>query len=133
MFRKNKKGSAALPVVLALGSLLVFLSLLVSSLAFFELSTQSSLRNSLAAFVASEAGLEDAALRLARNKNFSSSGYQLVLEQGSVIIEVKQDEPGPGQVLDQASGSAKKNFRKVKYIFDLSPYGKLTNWLWQEE
>lgn len=129
----EQRGSAALPAILALSGIIVALGVVISTFSFFETQSAVLSVNSLEAFAVGEAGLEDAAIRLARIKSFAHPGYTLTLGEGSVIIKSEQGAPGAGQVTITSETTVENNIRTLKFVFDVSSYGKLTGWSWMEE
>lgn len=114
----QKNGIAALPLVLMLGGLItvVTTSLLMANL----LSTQSEfgLRLNSQAFAAAQSGIQDALLRIARDKTFASS-YTMNFSDGSTVdVAVCRDAIAPvcvGLGKDRVSATGKSQGRNRKF------------------
>lgn len=118
------RGIAALPLVLMVGGLItaITLALLVANL----LATQSEfgLRLSSQAFTAAQSGVQDAFLRIVRDKTFTGS-YAITFADGSsAAVTVCKDSIAPvcvgvGKDLITALGQAQTRNRKFQAVVDL--------------
>lgn len=115
---KNKNGIAALPLVLMLGGLItaITVSLLMANL----LSTQSEfgLRLNSQAFAASQSGIQDAMLRIIRDKTFASSYTINFADGSSADITVCRDAIAPvcvGLGKDKITSLGKSQGRNRKF------------------
>jgi len=82
MFHYNKiknfrKGVAALITVLSLGGLIFTISMASAILAFWANQNIKSIRDSNKAFYAAYSGLQDAFIKLERNKDYTSNVFNL--------------------------------------------------------
>lgn len=84
------KGAAALPIVLLVGSLLVEIGIAGSFIAYFLGQSGFGVKSSAEALAAAEAGIQDARMRIVRNKNFvpSPNPYTLTIGDDSAQITV---------------------------------------------
>lgn len=71
----DEKGAAMLATVLAVILILLAVGLSMISSGIFEGFMSQTQRDSREAFSAAQSGIQDAMLRVARNKNFSHAGY----------------------------------------------------------
>ena len=92
-----RKGIAALPLVLMIGGLIteVTVALMVSN--FLLIQSETGLRASSEAFLAAQAGYQDAFMRIIRNKEYSGS-YTLTFPNSTVDVTVCSDAPDPACV-----------------------------------
>ncbi len=74
---KSQKGIAALITVLTLGSIIFVVSLTTSLLAFWQGQSADSIKKSTQAYYAAYSGLQDALIKLERNKDFPSGSFPL--------------------------------------------------------
>jgi len=114
----RKNGLAALPLVLMLGGLItaITVSLLMANL----LSTQSEfgLRLNSQAFAASQSGIQDALMRIVRDKTFAGS-YSINFTDGSSVdVIVCRDAIAPvcvGLGKDKVTALGKSQGRNRKF------------------
>jgi len=76
-FCSAKKGVAALVTVLSLGTLIFIISLSTAILAFWSTQNISASQKSLKTYYAAYSGIQDALIKLERNKDYTSSGFNL--------------------------------------------------------
>jgi type II secretory pathway component PulK len=84
----NKKGVAALITVLSLGTLVFIISLATAVLAFWSIKNIDVSQKSLKAYYAGYSGIQDALIKLERNKSFNSSFNLSVNESSDVSVSV---------------------------------------------
>ena len=70
---KKDKGVAALVTVLSLGTLIFIISLATAVLAFWGIKNIDATQKSLKVYYAAYSGIQDALIKLERNKDFNSS------------------------------------------------------------
>jgi uncharacterized protein with GYD domain len=100
MFHYNKiknfrKGIAALITVLSLGGLIFTISMASAILAFWANQNIKSIRDSNKAFYAAQSGLQDALIKLERNKDYTSSVFNLSINgtnDVSVIVSFASNQ-----------------------------------------
>lgn len=134
-----KKGAASLLTILAVASLTLVIGITLSSGGFIESAATGGQVKTDETFAAAQAGLDDALMRLARNKNFVSGGYSLSVGSASVIITVEQIPPSScsgGIGLNQACvisiASLNNKTRRLEMILNIDSGGKLTQQSWKE-
>jgi hypothetical protein len=74
---KNRKGVAALITVLSLGILVFIISLSSVILAFWSIKNVGAGFSGLKTYYASYSGVQDALIKLERNKDYTSTGFNL--------------------------------------------------------
>jgi len=84
------KGAAALPIVLLVGSLLVEIGIAGSFIAYYLSQSGFGVKLSAEALAMTKAGIQDAKMRIVRNKNFipSPNPYTLTIGNNSAQITV---------------------------------------------
>ena len=128
-------GVAALTTLLGISVVIVVLGTALGFLAFFETAISASQMRSQEALLVAQAGISDALLRLAQNKDFSAAptGYTINLSNGTSTIVVTQDQPQTGQVLITSTGEVYNRKRKIEVkvaVDDTS--GQVTIISWRE-
>lgn len=119
MFNKNNKlGIAALPTILILGSIIIDIAIVTAIGIIFLTRSGYGIRLSDEALAAAKAGVQDGILRLARDKNFSST-YQLDVGKRSAEVVICKDLPecgGVGKHKVSATGTAFTKKRKIEAV-----------------
>jgi len=87
-FFKKEKGAATLPVVLLIGGIIVEISIAGAFLAYFLSQSGFGLKLSAEALAAAQSGIEDAKLRIVRDKNFTASPNPYTVDVGNRSAEV---------------------------------------------
>ena len=120
-FSPIRKGQAALSFVFLVGSIVILVGVTLSFLA-------SSFMNSNAGFIAAQralsvakAGANDGYFQLFRNKDFSSAGYAVptnggTLEGTTASVVVTQNSPSTGLVTITSAATISFHTRKVQLI-----------------
>ncbi len=124
-----EKGVAALPMVLLIGGIIVEIALAGAFIAFFASQSGLGIKLSDEALTAAKSGVQDAIIKIIRNKNFSSpSGYVLAVGNRSATIIVCRDSYTVSTACDTASvgrdeiistGSAALKRRKIKTMVNV--------------
>jgi len=107
-YLKEKKASITLPVVLLIGGLIMEIAIAGAFLAYFLGQSGFGLKLSAEALAAARSGVEDARLKIVRDKNFTASPNPYTMAVGSRSAEV----------------TVCKNFRTVSSACDTVMSGK---------
>ena len=92
---KFRKGVAALVTVLSLGSLIFIVSLATTVLAFWAIKNIDATQKSLKAYYAAYSGVQDALIKLERNKDFKTiENFELSVNSANVSVSVSNDLDG---------------------------------------
>ena len=92
---KFRKGVAALVTVLSLGSLIFIVSLATTVLAFWAIKNIDATQKSLKAYYAAYSGVQDALIKLERNKDFETiENFELSVNSANVSVSVSNDLDG---------------------------------------
>lgn len=88
----TNKAMVALPTILFIGGLIVEISLAGIFVSYYLSQSGFGIKRSSEALAAAQAGIEDALLRIVRNKNFlDNDGYELPVGNTSANIVVCRD------------------------------------------
>ena len=113
----RSKGVAALITVLALGGIIFIVSMSTALLAFWSSQNAYASRWSDQAYYAAYSGIQDALIQLERNKDFSSDGYNLsVNESNDVSIVVSNTG---SSVTITATATEKQVEKKLQTVADI--------------
>lgn len=83
-----ERGIAALPTVIVIGTLVLLIVVALISSGMIENAISFGHSQSQEAYVVAELGAQDAIMRIARNKDFESAGYQITVSNGTANITV---------------------------------------------
>lgn len=125
-------GVAMLPMILALSFIILVVVLSLATIGYVETNIGSAQKKADEGFFVASAGVSDALIRIARDKNYSSSGYTLSVGNGSANIVVQKDTPVSGSSTITSTGTVSVSKRKIKMIVNVSSYGKVTTYSWAE-
>ena len=89
--KKYQRGFSLLPVVLVASLIIVEVGIALTFVMYLANSASYDVRLSQEAFFGARSGVSDAFLRIIRDKNFSSSGYNLVVGRVNVNIIVEKN------------------------------------------
>jgi uncharacterized protein (UPF0333 family) len=125
IFKKKfwQKGAMALSSILVLAMILLAVGLAMASSSFIQSSIVSNQNKSISALYIAEAGAKDAMQKLTRNKNYSNTGYNLAIGNGSAGIVVSKDTPSSGQTEILSTGVVGGNTKKIKVILNTDAAG----------
>lgn len=93
--RSARKGVAALITVLSLGVLVFIISLSSVILAFWSVKNAGAGYNGLKTYYAAYSGVQDALIKLERNKDYTSNGFNLSINEiddVSVIVSFASNQ-----------------------------------------
>ncbi len=126
-FPKRTRAAATLPIVLLVGGLAVEIGIAGAFIAYFLSQSSFGIKLSGEALAAARAGIQDARIKIVRNKNFipGSNPYTLNIGNNSAQITVCKDlktvssacdTPMTGKFEITSLGSALTKYRQVKVI-----------------
>lgn len=134
--KKSEKGAAALVSILAILMILLSLGLAIAFSEYVQNDTVANQNRAAQAFYAAEAGIKDASQKITRNKNYSSAGYNLQVENSSAYVVVailsSPTQLTPGQTQITSTGKSENNTKKIAAIFDIDNNGKVIFNNWEE-
>lgn len=89
-FKKNN-GVAALPTMLLIGGIIAEIGIAGAFISYLYSQSSFGIRLSEEALSAAQSGIQDAIIKIIRNKDFSSAGYNLTINNKSANIIVCKD------------------------------------------
>ncbi len=121
--RTKKSAFASLPVILLIGGMLVEIGIAGAFVAYFLSQSGFGVRSSQDAFAASQAGIQDAILRIVRDKNFNPSPnpYSIAVGSNSAQVSVCKDTcAGTNKFQVDSTGSASIKRRKIRAVIGVN-------------
>lgn len=109
------KGVAALITVLSLGGLVMTIALGMAALSFWANQNIRSIRDSNKAFYAAQSGLQDALIKLERNKDYSSTGCNLSINGTNDVSVTMSNSSGLAIATSTASLSSVQKRLEAKF------------------
>lgn len=106
------KAFSLLPTVLIIGIVTIEIGLALSFIIYLANSSSYGARLAQEALFAARAGINDGILRVIRDKDFSSTGYQMTVGRASVEVKVEKNQPVNGQ--DRITATATVILRQKK-------------------
>ncbi|HLC99578.1 MAG TPA: hypothetical protein VJC11_01295 [Patescibacteria group bacterium] len=129
----DQRGVALLPVILVLFGLVAVVGIAIAAVSVSEGLISVTKDASDEAFVIAESGVQDALMKLARDKDFTSGGgYTLSVSGGTATITVTGSVPGTKTIT--STGTLNSKSRRIQAAVTVDANGKITfglNW-WQE-
>lgn len=135
-------GVASLPTIAAVIILILAIAVGITGLALTEAFIAAGQTNSTVAFFYAEAGARDALQRIARDKTFATSSYQISFVTdgctandgcATVTVSTASGTSANPKVIT-SKGQAKSSVRRVQVdvIFDASLHGEIATSTWRE-
>lgn len=94
-FKETNEAQAALPMVLLIGGVLFEIAIGLTFITFLLLNSGLGERLAAEALGAAQAGLADGFIKIARDKNFSSAGFTVPVDNRSASVTVTRDVSNP--------------------------------------
>lgn len=117
----SRKGQAALSFVFLIGIITLSIGVTVSLLAASFLNSGYGFRSANKAMALATAGVEDALLKLNRNKDFSAvSSYSVPVNGDSASVTVNQNSPLMGEARIISTAVSFFQQRKIQVIVSIS-------------
>lgn len=91
ILNSRNNGQAALPMVLIIGGVLFEIAVGLTFIVFLLLNSGLGERLSAEALGVAQAGLADAFIKIARDKNFSSAGFTVPIDNRTATVTVVRD------------------------------------------
>lgn len=126
-------GQSTISFVFLVGVIILSIGVTVAVIAASFLNSGYGFQASNGAMAVATAGAEDALLRLARNKDFSSpSGYSVPIGGNSASVTVSQNSPSAGQAKIISSGTILFQQRKIQVVVSVNATsGQISVLSWQ--
>jgi len=115
-YRRARKGIAALITILSLGILIFIISLSTTILAFWGIKNMDVNKKILKSYYAAYSGVQDALIKLERNKDFNSSFNLSINATNDVSVSVSNTDTQATITVTSALGQINK---KIQTITDI--------------
>src|SRR3989338_10719902 len=125
----NQRGVALLPVILVLFGLVMVVGVAIAGISVSENTISSTKDASDEALAIAESGIQDALMKLVRDKDFTSAGYNLSVSGGTATIIVPS---GAFPKYITSSGTLNSKTRKIQLTVNADANGKITQTGWTE-
>jgi len=126
---QDRRGVALLPVILVLFGLVMVVGVAIAGISVSENTISSTKDASDEALAIAESGIQDALMKLARDKDFTSvGGYNLSVSGGTATIIV----PSGSSKDITSSGTLNSKTRKIQLTVNADANGKITQTGWTE-
>jgi len=126
--RASQRGVALLPMILVLFGLVAVVGVAIAGISVSENTISSTKDASDKALAIAESGIQDALMKLARDKDFTSAGYNLSVSGGTATIIV----PSGSSKDITSSGTLNSKTRKIQLTVNADANGKITQTGWTE-
>src|SRR3989344_8944732 len=127
--RASQRGVALLPVILVLFGLVMVVGVAIAGISVSENTISSTKDASDEALAIAESGIQDALMKLARDKDFTSvGGYNLSVSGGTATIIV----PSGSSKDITSTGALNNKTRKIQLTVNADANGKITQSGWTE-
>ncbi|MEE8131929.1 MAG: hypothetical protein V3T98_02695 [Candidatus Paceibacterota bacterium] len=118
---KANKGIVALPVMLLLGGIIVEIGIAGLLISYFFIQSNLGIRLSAEALAAAQSGIQDATIKIIRDKNFTPGSYSINIGNRSAQITVCKDTcAGSGKHQVTSLGIAQKKQRQIQAILNVN-------------
>lgn len=94
---KENKGVTVLPVVLLIGGIIVEIGIAGGLIAFYSLQSNMGIKTANEALGMARSGIEDAIMKIVRDKNISMTTTTVALGGGSADVSIIRDIPSAGK------------------------------------
>ncbi|MBI4119391.1 MAG: hypothetical protein HY456_00915 [Parcubacteria group bacterium] len=106
------RGVAILPIILLISAMILEVAAAGTFIVYISQQTGSTLRRQVESLAAAQAGIQDALIRIIRDKNFPTpeQPYTITVGDWTVTVTVNKDNPSSGK--DKVTSSAKAFSRR---------------------
>ena len=126
---QDERGVALLPMILVLFGLVMVVGVAIAGISVSENTISSTKDASDEALAIAESGIQDALMKLARDKDFTSvGGYNLSVSGGTATIIV----PSGSSKDITSTGALNNKTRKIQLTVNADANGKITQTGWTE-
>lgn len=133
-FFTKEKGMTMLPLVLVVGTVMIEFGIALTFVIYMSNLSSYGNRLSEEAFLAARSGVNDAILKLIRDKDFSTTGYSLTVGiRGSSMVVVENGQPNSDQARITSTGTVLTRQKKIQAIVSIDSNTSLINLVSMEE
>lgn len=115
----SQRGFSLLPTVLVTSIIVAEVGIALTFVMYMANSAAFSSRLLQEAYSCAKSGVDDAMLRLIRNKDFSSTGYNFNIGRCSAIIQIEKDTPNAGASQITVSASVLNRQKKIRAVVSI--------------
>lgn len=115
ILNSNQRGIAALPTIIIISLFVLLISVALISSGLIENAISFGHKESQEAYVAAEFGAQDAIIRISRNKDFTSAGYQITAGGGMASVVVS----GTTAKTIISTGTVSNKTRKIQVVMNV--------------
>src|SRR3989338_5112355 len=120
------RGIPALPTILIISGIVAEIAITGVLISYLLSSSGFGARLSAEAWAAARAGVNDAVIKVARDKNFTTGGGDYTISVGNNTATIVVDEPSSGKKRIRSTGAAKIFSKKIEAIYSIdTTTGKL--------
>jgi len=119
--RVNNLGVTLLPLVIMIGLVIVELGLAMAFVVYSSNLSSYGTRLAQEALFGARSGIDDAILKIIRDKNFSSAGYALTVGRVNVWVVVEQNQPLTNQDRITSTGTVLLRQKQYQAIVSVDP------------
>jgi len=110
-----------LPLVIMIGLVIVELGVAMAFLVYLSNLSSYGTRLAQEALFGSRSGINDAILRVIRDKDWSSAGYNITVGRATVTIIVEKNVPNTNQDKITSTGTALIRQKKLQAVVSIDP------------
>jgi len=124
---KTKKGFSLLPTVLITGIIVAEVGIALTFVMYLANSASFGARLSQEVFFGARSGTSDALIKIIRDKNYSSTGYNLTVGRATVNVVVEQNTPSQNSATITTTATVLNRQKKLRAIVSIdSETGEVT-------
>lgn len=121
----SRRGMTALPTLLVLSSIIIEVAIAIALAAYLLSNVSSGARYGAEALAAANAGVSDATIRIARDKNYSSGGYTFSVGSSttSVVVQINTGKDGTaatGKSRILSTGTTRTFSKKLEVVYSVN-------------
>lgn len=124
LFVREPRGVAVLPVMILIGAIIIEIAIVGGILAFYGSTSNLSIRSSQEALFTARSGIEDALIRLVRDKGCCSTPYDVDVNSGVATNTAKVsvsllDSPLTGQRTIVSTSTVSRRVKTVQAVVSI--------------
>jgi len=117
----KNRGATLLPLVIMIGLVIVELGVAMAFVVYLSNLSSYGTRLAQEALFGARSGIDDAILKIIRDKNFSSAGYALTVGRVNVWVVVEQNQPLTNQDRITSTGTVLLRQKQYQAIVSVDP------------
>jgi len=117
----KNRGVTLLPLVIMIGLVIVELGVAMAFVVYLSNLSSYGTRLAQEALFGARSGIDDAILKIIRDKNFSSAGYALTVGRVNVWVVVEQNQPLTNQDRITSTGTVLLRQKQYQAIVSVDP------------